>query len=119
MKIKQCVHGLTDTSRVLYLIVKEDVMKLGTKESKYDLAVFIFHHDNKLQGIVSTFVGDFFWADSEHFITKVIDCIRKNFKIKSEERGKFKHLGLDLIQNRIVVKQDKFFQALALVTMWK
>lgn len=55
--------------------------------SKYNQSMFTFHH-NKLQGIVSTHVDDFCWAGAKHFMTQVIDPIRKKFKVKLEKKKK-------------------------------
>ena len=39
-KLNTCIYGLSDASRYWYLSVKDELIKLGVKCSKYDPAVF-------------------------------------------------------------------------------
>ena len=41
-KLKTCIYGLGDASRNWYISVKEKIVQLGAKVSKYDPAVFVF-----------------------------------------------------------------------------
>ena len=116
-KLRKCVYGLTDASRVWYLTVRKELTKLGMCVSTHDEAVFTLRHDGELQGIVSTHVDDFCWAGTKYFESRVISGIRKVFKVKSEDRHAFKYLGLDLFQeqDQILIKQDKFVQKLEVI----
>ena len=120
-KLNKCVYGLTDASRVWYLSVKEELVKLGMKPSVHDEAIFTFKIDNKLHGLVSTHVDDFCWAGSKQFENAVIDGVRKAFKVKPEDKHSFKYLGLHLSQesDKIRIKQDKYVQDLKLINVAK
>ena len=80
-KLNKCVYGLNDASRNWYLTIKEQLLHLGAKESKYDQAIFIWHFNNKLHGIISTHVDDFCWGGSKAFRTSVIDKIKEKFTV--------------------------------------
>ena len=116
-KLQKCVYGLTDASRVWYLTVHDKLKKAGMRVSTHDEAVFTFHFDGVLQGIVSTHVDDFCWAGTKFFEAQVINFIRKSFRVKSEERHGFRYLGLDLFQDNksVHIKQDKFVQSVSLI----
>ena len=118
-KLNKCVYGLTDASRVWYLTVREELVKLGMKPSVHDEAIFTFEWDNKLHGVVSTHVDDFCWAGSQKFEEQVIGKLRLVFKVKSEEKYSFKYLGLDLSQenDKIIVKQDLYVQKIDLIRL--
>ena len=117
-KLNKCVYGLTDASRVWYLTVREELVKLGMKPSKHDEAIFTREDDN-LIGIVSTHVDDFCWAGSKRFEEEVINPIRKIFKVKSEDKHCFKYLGLHLSQenDKIRIRQDQYVQDMKLITV--
>ena len=116
-KLKKCVYGLSDASRVWYLTVRQELLKLGAKVSVHDEAIFTFSHEKQLQGIISTHVDDFFWAGTKFFEMSVISGIRKVFNVKSEEKGSFRYLGLQLSQNSSGIKltQDKYVECLQAV----
>ena len=59
-------------------------------------------------------MDDFCWAGSKSFEDTVISSIRTVFKVKSEEKHRFKYLGLTLFQecDRILIKQDEYVQKL-------
>lgn len=103
-KLSKCVYGLTDASRSWYLTLREELMKSGAIASKYDQAIFTWHFENKLQGIIATHVDDFCFAGSEIFHRKVIDKIHQIFAVKSEETAEFQYIGLDIKQNRENIK---------------
>ena len=51
-KLKKTVYGLSDAARAWYLRVKEELLKLGVKISKYDSALFSWHYNNEFQGVM-------------------------------------------------------------------
>ena len=116
-KLNKCVYGLNDASRVWYLTVRDQLLNSGARVSKYDEAIFTWYFDGQLQGIMCTHVDDFLWAGTSLFELRVIDKIRKDFIVKSEESRVFKYLGLDIIQNHsgISIKQDDFVKTLSLL----
>ena len=94
------VYGLGDTRRAWYLCIKDELLKIGGMKSKFDNAIFYWHLNDKLQGVLSLHVDDFCWAGTEWFRQKVIDHIQKRFLISKEETETFKYLGLKITQNK-------------------
>ena len=103
-KLNTTIYGLGDAPRAWYLCVKDELLKIGGKKSKFDNAIFFWHLNDKLQGILSLHVDDFCWAGTEWFRQKVIDHLRKKFLISKEETETFKYLGLQIMQNKDEIK---------------
>ena len=103
-KLSKCVYSLTDASRSWYLTLRKELLKSGAVVSKYDQAIFTWYFGNKLHYIIATHVDDFFFAGSEIFQTRVMDRLRRLFKIKSEEVAEFQYIGLNIKKNRDNVK---------------
>ena len=108
-KLQKCVYGLNDASRNFYLKVKEELLKLGCKCCQLDQALFYYHKDG-LQGLFLSHVDDFLWAGSGTFKANVIDKIKSNFKISSENSSVFKYLGVEIqqCQQGIYISQNKY-----------
>ena len=102
-KLSKCVYGLTNASRSWYLTLKVELLKSGAVVSKYDQAIFTWYFGNKLQGIIATHV-DFCFASLEIFQTRVMNRLRRLFKIKSEEVAESQYVGLNIKKNRDNVK---------------
>ena len=51
-----------------------------------------------MSGVIAGHVDDFFWAGNEKFKKKIIDPIRKTFKISSDLQDSFRFLGLNVKQ---------------------
>ena len=113
-KLLKCVYGLTDASRSWYLTVKAQLNKLGAVASKLDEAIYTWHFEGKLHGIIATHVDDFCFAGSKVFQASVIDKIYKIFKVKSEEVNEFRYLGLDVKKKggEIILGQDEYMKKL-------
>ena len=110
-KLKKAVYGLGDGGRNWYLQVETEITNLNGKKSIYDPAIFIWYDaDEILQGILAAHVDDFLWGGTKIFQTDVIENLKKKFKISNEQQGKFKHLGLQIEQNKyeITVNQTAY-----------
>ena len=59
-KLRTCVYDLVDASRIWYLRIKEDLLNLGMSISKYDPALFFWHCNEQLQGVLAVHVNDFY-----------------------------------------------------------
>ena len=112
--LKRCVYGLNEAARKWYLKATSEIAKLGMKQSKYDEAIFFWHHEGVLQGIMTSHVDDFFWAGTGKFQKKVIDKIKSTFKISSEQKANFRYLGIQATQSRddIVLDQDVYINSI-------
>ena len=67
------MYGLTDASRLWYIRVREELAKLNVSKNKFDDAIFYYHKNNNLEGIISTHVDDVFWGGTQAFQENVID----------------------------------------------
>ena len=97
-KLCTSVYGLCDAPRVWYLRVKEELLRIGVKKSKFDDALFFLNLNGQLQGIICCHVDDFCWGGTELFEEKIILTIKKEFIISHEENDNFKYLGLYIKQ---------------------
>ena len=103
-KLSKYVYGLTDASRSWYMTLREELLKSGAIVSQYDQAIFTWYFGNKLHGIIATRVNDFCFTGWEIFQTRVMDRLRRFFRIKSEEVAEFQYIGLNIKKNRDNVK---------------
>ena len=78
--------------------VREELIKLGAKVSKFDAGLFYWHNNGNLEGIMSTHVDDFCWGGTSDFVKNVINRLRKVFQIGKENSVTFTYLGLNLKQ---------------------
>ena len=81
-KLKKCVYGLKDGSRVWYFTVKSTLLRLGCIQLKVDPAMFYWFHNNKLCGLFVMHVDDFIWGGTPEFEISIIDKIRSKFEIR-------------------------------------
>ena len=66
-KLKYGLYGLKNGARQLYESVKEKLINLGFIQCKLDPAVFYFHKDKKLIGMICCHVDDFLHAGDNSF----------------------------------------------------
>ena len=97
-KLKKTVYGLGDAARAWYLSVKEKLLKLGAKPSSYDPAVFRWHHEETLAGVICIHVDDFLFGGNDMFIENVVNPLSQSFVIGTEHENAFKYLGVDIKQ---------------------
>ena len=95
-KLHKTVYGLSDAARAWYLRVKEELNLLGAITSKYDSAMFAWHNEGCLQGIVCVYVDDFLWAGTDKFYNGVIQKLENLFLIGNSSEGSFKYIGLHI-----------------------
>ena len=78
--------------------MKEKFIELGAKPSKYDPAVFIWHQNGTLKGILCAHVGDFLFGGTQEFLDNVINPVREKFLVRSQYITPFRYLGLNIQQ---------------------
>ena len=117
-KLNKCVHGLNDALREWYLTIQQKLLEFGATVSMYDQAVFTWHSSGKIEGVFCTHVYDFYWAGSGDFQKVIIDKIKLEFVVKTEDKYSFKYLGLDTVQNdkSILIKQDEYVKSIGLLS---
>ena len=80
--LKKAAYGLIDGSRLFYLELKEKLEKLGMKNVSGDPALFTFHKDGKLEGIICLHVDGLLMAGSSEFKRNFLGKITEKFKFK-------------------------------------
>ena len=107
-KLNKTVYGLNDAARAWYLRVKSELINLGLNVCSLDQAIFYWHHNEKLEGIICLHVDDFCWAGNEIFKYTVVDKIGKLFLVGSTcDDTNFKYIGLDIKQNEENITLDQ------------
>ena len=111
-KLNKAVYGLNDASRVWYFTVRNFLLNLGCTQVRSEPAMFYWYKGNKFCGIFVMHVDDFLWGGSIEFESSVIEEIKKEFKIGSQEAGAFKYVGLDIQQTNdgIVLGQSSYLE---------
>lgn len=98
-KLHKCVYGLSDASRMWYLKVKDELIKLGAQTFGVDPAFFFWKHEGELYGILSSHVDDFLNVGEKSFENRVMRKLKDTFEISSEARGDFAYIGINLTSN--------------------
>ena len=112
--MKKGAYGLYGASRMWYLEVDEKLMSCGMKRLSGDLAVFTYHVEGKLKGIVEIHVDDFLTMGDLDFVRDVVKPILSMFKFSKIELNKFRFCGLELekTQSGIRLSQDNYLDTL-------
>ena len=120
-KLNVCVYGLSDTSRTWYLRIKEELVSLGAKCCRYEPALFYWHCDGELNGLITIHVDDLFWGGSKAFEDNVINPFKCIFEIGKESSQSFKYLGLQIKQNpgNISIDQINYCRSLNVIVISK
>lgn len=113
-KLKKTVYGLNDAARAWYESVKDELVSLGMKASKFDPAAFMFKKGDTLEGIVCIHVDDFCWGGTERFKEYVISRLKKDFPVGATDSGQFKYVGVNIKQGSsgISIDQESYMKSL-------
>ena len=57
---------------------KKELPKTGDIKSKYNKAIFCWHQNNQLQGILSSRVNDFFWAGRNGLLRMLLNILGRS-----------------------------------------
>ena len=101
------IYGLNDASRKFYLKLVEKIQQLGCVRSKYDYALFIFHVDGKLQGVIGGHVDDLTYSGTSLFYERVINPIKSAFKFGKFNNETFKYVGWRIQHDGFKIKVDQ------------
>ena len=112
-KLNKAVYGLNDASRVWYFTIKKCLLDLGCNQVTSDPAMFYWYKQNKFSGIFVMHVDDFLYGGTKEFLTLVIDCVKKQFRIGSQDSGAFTYVGLNIQQTDegIVMNQKSYLKS--------
>ena len=113
-RLNKVIYGLSDASRVWYLRVLDELVKLGTQVSQYDKALFIWKPNFDVQGLIIIHVDDFLWSGSREFKEKVVLKLQSIFKISKMEEEAFKYLGINLTQvdGELLLEQKQYVNSI-------
>ena len=106
-KLNKAAYGLEDASRNWYFSVKDELTKLGCKQSELDKALFRWYNNGKLEGIFVMHVDDFLFAGTEDFNKNVIEPIASKYKVGKRMIDNFRYLGLSVTQDGSSVKVNQ------------
>lgn len=91
------VYGLTDSSRLWYLTIRNKLIELGLEVSPHDQGLFYLHTDN-LSAIIILFVDDLLVTGKEEIVKAIKSSIKEMFVIGSEATESFRYLGMKISQ---------------------
>ena len=107
-KLNRCIYGLNDAPRSWYDRVKQVLIDLGGKKSKYDNALFCWYtEEGSLEGTMVLHVDDFEFCGTKAWEERVIKSICETFVISSYQQGTFKYVGLNVSQHDDAVYVDQ------------
>ena len=66
-KLNTTIYRLNDASRTWYLNVKKELTGLGATVLKSDSAVFIWHNQSKVNGLLCIYVDNFLFGWTDFF----------------------------------------------------
>ena len=87
------------------------INELGAQVGKFDKVYSHWHHeDGTVTGIIALHIEDFISYDAHEWLLTVVEPLKKVFKISKTANGRFKYMGLNVVQtnNAIYVDQDAY-----------
>ena len=93
--------------------------KLKGRKSKFDSALFLWHIDNQLVGIVTLHVDDFIYCGTQSWLVTVMQVLEKRLHIGAHCRNTFKYIGLMVNQfnGHITVNQQFYIDSIKLIDL--
>ena len=111
-KLKKAVYGLKDAARKWYDSLVQILRETGGNRSFLDSTVMKWKERGKLIGIMVMHVDDLCYGGNSYFLNRVIRGIKERLKVGSEERGRFKYLGVQIEdgENGITMSQRDYVE---------
>ena len=75
--------------------------------SKADPALFYYHENNILVGMIAIHVDDFLWSGTNDFENKFISKLRNMYIVGKENQSVFKYLGINLTEKNSGITIDQ------------
>ena len=95
-RLNRCVYGLNQASRLWYIRVKQEMVKLGACSPRVDPAYFVWRKEGEVIGILSSHVDDFLYTGETYYENNIISKLKQSFEISSESQDMFAYLGIRL-----------------------
>lgn len=107
-KLNKTIYGLCDGSRSWYITLKDFLVK-NTHAicCTCDPAIFSWHKNNELSGILCCHVDDIIFGGTTEFLNQVIIPLKNKFAISSQSQTAFKYIGLNIEQGQHVITLDQ------------
>ena len=117
-KLNKCVYGLTDASLMWFKRVKKFVDENNRTSSTTDTALFMWHHNDKLIGVMTVKVDGFLCAETDLYLNIILK-LRATFFIGSEENCNFWYFGLNIQSEKfhIAIDQNNYIEQLKKVVI--
>ena len=108
--LKRCPYGLVDAGRQWFIRVKEELKRLRGKQMQQDQALFVWHDQGEISGVMIIHVDDFVYGGNDKFKSDVIGQFRKIFHIGSEQVTCMRYIGVNVDQDQegILLSTDKY-----------
>ena len=110
-RLRKCVYGLKDASRLWWLRLDAALIRLGLTRLSLDQAVYVWRVNGNLRGMLILHVDDLAWSGERSFMEKVISPLKKRFAISSESSFAFRNLGLQG-DRKITVDQSHYIESI-------
>ena len=113
--LNKAVYGLHDANREWFLKIKEVLTQNECIVSKFDQGLFRWFQEGVIAGVIALHVDDLLYGGCREFIVGVIQSIRNNLTVGSEDNEAFKYLGVELNQEGnkdIVISQNKYAETI-------
>ena len=78
--------------------VKEELLKIGCKQSELDKSMIRWYEDGKLRGFFLMHVDNFLYAGSQNFRKRVVHKIMQKYEMGKHQGDNFKYVGIEIIQ---------------------
>ena len=98
VELVKCVYGLSDGPRAWWESFSKTSQSVGLKQSELDPCVFLWFHENNLQGILSLHVDDMVLGGSQKFHEFLVPQLKKKYPLKHLTRKQGMFLGRNLVQ---------------------
>ena len=112
--MKRSIYGLNDAPRAWYDKVRSEMKRFGATVSKFDKAVFMWHENDKLIGLLVSHVDDFSFAGTDAWEQCILKKIKTSFSISLHQTDSFRYLGLIVKQENkcVTITQDLYIQTI-------
>ena len=99
--------------------MKDELRALEVQSSKYDVVLFFWKHEGKLNGVMAVYGDDFLYCGSKESDLKVITVLKTKFLISKAESETFTHLGLEVKQSEdcITLHQQNYIEEIELLSV--
>jgi ribosomal protein L22 len=109
--LKKTVYGLKDAAMAWYLSLKEELLKMGLRQSPLESTLFILRNEQEtLQGAMYFHVDDILWVGNQKFKEEIINRLASKFEIGSSKTNDLMYLGVRIFRRgeEIILNQEGY-----------